>query len=74
MCDNCRPLGFLIGLPFMLVAFLLSLIGVLLWIITVPFMFCCPCILCFTLLAEFAVSLIKAPFNVITWFTEQIPC
>jgi hypothetical protein len=34
MCEDCRPLGFLLGLPFMLVAFALTLIGIVLWIIT----------------------------------------
>jgi hypothetical protein len=29
----CRPLGFLIGLPFMLIGFVLSIIGAVLWII-----------------------------------------
>ncbi|KAH9574613.1 hypothetical protein CY35_01G067300 [Sphagnum magellanicum] len=75
MCDgDCRPLGFLLGLPFMLVAFILTLVGILLWIITAPLACCCPCLLCFTILAELAISLIKAPFTVIRWFTRQIPC
>lgn len=33
MCDDCRPLGFLIGLPFMLVAAVLSLVGMVIWVI-----------------------------------------
>jgi hypothetical protein len=30
---NCRPLGFLIGLPFMLVGLVLSVIGMVVWVI-----------------------------------------
>jgi len=31
--DDCRPLGFLIGLPFALIALVLSLIGAVVWVI-----------------------------------------
>jgi hypothetical protein len=31
--DECRPLGFLIGLPFALASVLLSLLGFILWIL-----------------------------------------
>jgi hypothetical protein len=30
---DCKPLGFLIGLPFALVALVLSLIGAVIWVI-----------------------------------------
>lgn len=72
-CD-CRPLGFLIGLPFMLVAFLLSLIGMVLWIIATLLACCCPCGICCAGILNLALSLIKAPIKVIRWFTKQIPC
>lgn len=35
MCEeDCKPLGFLLGLPFMLLAFPFTLVGIVLWIIT----------------------------------------
>uniref|UniRef100_A0A7I4DIH9 Uncharacterized protein n=1 Tax=Physcomitrium patens TaxID=3218 RepID=A0A7I4DIH9_PHYPA len=62
-CD-CRPLGFLIGLPFMLVAFLLSLIGMVLWIIATLLACCCPCGICCAGILNLALSLIKAPIKI----------
>ncbi|KAF5810907.1 putative glycosyl transferase, family 14, beta-glucuronosyltransferase GlcAT14A/B/C [Helianthus annuus] len=34
----------------------------------------CPCCFCVTVIVELAIALIKAPFSVMKWFTEQIPC
>ncbi|GFP79723.1 hypothetical protein PHJA_000115800 [Phtheirospermum japonicum] len=76
-CDDdcqCRPLGFLLGLPFALVSLILSLVGVVIWIIGTLLTCLCPCCLCVTVIVEMALGLIKAPFSVMKWFTEQIPC
>eukprot|EP01018_Ginkgo_biloba_P033386 Gb_10489 [translate_table: standard] len=77
MCGNdgeCRPLGFLLGLPFALLAFVVSLVGVLVWIVGILLSLICPCCLCLTLLVEFALELIKAPLHTMEWFTSKIPC
>nr|GMD03049.1 signaling peptide TAXIMIN 1-like [Ipomoea batatas] len=71
---ECRPLGFLLGLPFAFVALILSIVGVAIWIVGSLVSCVCPCCFCVTWIVELAVSLIKAPFSVIKWFTEQIPC
>lgn len=39
-----------------------------------PLACCCPCLICFTAIAELGISLVKAPVNVMRWFTRQIPC
>ncbi|XP_047307160.1 signaling peptide TAXIMIN 2 [Impatiens glandulifera] len=71
---DCRPLGFLIGLPFALVSLVLSLIGAVIWVIGSVLSCLCPCFCCCAGLANMAVDLIKLPIKVIRWFTEQIPC
>ncbi|KAF8714305.1 hypothetical protein HU200_027766 [Digitaria exilis] len=83
-CDgDCRPLGWLLGLPFALLAVLVSLVGAIIWIIglikkigwcRLPISCICPCCLCVTVLLEVAVELVKAPLHVMTWFTSKIPC
>ncbi|GMI67790.1 TAXIMIN 1 [Hibiscus trionum] len=74
-CDGeCRPLGFLLGLPFALVSLLISFVGVLVWIVGLTLTLVCPCFLCLTVIVEVALELVKAPFVVIQWFTQQIPC
>ncbi|KMZ73486.1 hypothetical protein ZOSMA_148G00350 [Zostera marina] len=72
--SDCRPLGFLIGLPFSIVALLLSLVGAVIWVIGTLISCICPCCFCFSALANFAVSLIKLPFTIIKWFTRKFPC
>ncbi|CAL5212832.1 unnamed protein product [Lathyrus oleraceus] len=77
MCDSkgeCRPLGFLIGLPFAFLSLLLSIVGAFFWIIGLLLSCICPCCLCFTIIVELAIELIKAPLHVMTWFTSMIPC
>ncbi|XP_039066627.1 signaling peptide TAXIMIN 1-like [Hibiscus syriacus] len=72
-CDGeCRPLGFIIGLPFAFVSLLISLVGVIVWIVGLTLI--CPCCLCVTVVVEVALESVKAPFIVIQWFTQQIPC
>ncbi|PWA72756.1 hypothetical protein CTI12_AA267430 [Artemisia annua] len=71
---GCRPLGFLIGLPFALIALVFSVVGAVIWVIGSVISCLCPCCCCFAGLANLAVDLIKLPIKVIRWFTEQIPC
>ncbi|XP_066308188.1 signaling peptide TAXIMIN 1-like [Miscanthus floridulus] len=74
-CDgDCRPLGWLLGLPFALLAVLVSFVGAIIWIIGLSISCICPCCLCVTVLLEVAVELVKAPLHVMTWFTSKIPC
>ncbi|XP_074560337.1 signaling peptide TAXIMIN 2 [Curcuma longa] len=72
--DDCRPLGFLIGLPFAVLALAFSLLGAVVWIIGSILSCLCPCCICFSGLANLAVSLIKMPVKVLRWFIGQIPC
>ncbi|KAL5730509.1 hypothetical protein ACHQM5_003317 [Ranunculus cassubicifolius] len=71
---GCKPLGFLIGLPFALVAFLFSLLGAIIWILGSILSCVCPCCCGCAGLANLAVSLIKLPISVMRWFIHQIPC
>ncbi|CAM6092425.1 unnamed protein product [Calypogeia fissa] len=70
----CRPIGFLLGLPFMLLSGLLSIVGVIVWIIATLLICIFPCGVCLAAVITFAICLIKLPLNVITWFTHAIPC
>ncbi|RAL49690.1 hypothetical protein DM860_001981 [Cuscuta australis] len=71
---GCRPLGFLLGLPFAFISLLLSLAGVVLWILGCIVTCVCPCCVCVTWIVDVAVALIKAPFSIIVCFTDKIPC
>ncbi|XVE86350.1 hypothetical protein DITRI_Ditri18aG0028100 [Diplodiscus trichospermus] len=74
-CDgDCRPLGFLLGLPFAFLSLIISIVGVVVWIVGLLLTLICPCCLCVTVIVEMALELIKAPIHVMEWFTEQIPC
>ncbi|MFS8027936.1 hypothetical protein Hanom_Chr16g01504581 [Helianthus anomalus] len=69
---DCRPFGFLLGLPFALLSLLLSIVGAIIWIVGLLLTCICPCCLCVTVLVEFAIELIKAPIHVMGWFTSKI--
>ncbi|XP_075500431.1 signaling peptide TAXIMIN 2 [Primulina tabacum] len=71
---NCRPLGFLIGLPFALLSLILSLIGAIFWIIGSVLTCLCPCCICCAGIADLAISLVKLPVKIIQWFIDLIPC
>ncbi|CAL0322595.1 unnamed protein product [Lupinus luteus] len=71
---ECRPLGFLLGLPFALVALVLSLVGAVIWVLGTMLSCLCPCCICCSGLANLAVSLIKLPIRVLRWFIRKIPC
>ncbi|EEF39844.1 conserved hypothetical protein [Ricinus communis] len=71
---ECRPLGFLLGLPFAFLSLLISLVGVVVWIVGLVLSCICPCCFCVTVLVEFALGLIKAPIPIMKWFTSKIPC
>ncbi|KAI4341119.1 hypothetical protein MLD38_025880 [Melastoma candidum] len=73
-CDDCRPLGFLLGLPFAFLSLLVSIVGVFVWTVGLLLTLICPCCLCVTVLVELALELVKAPIHVMEWFTSQIPC
>ncbi|KAI4319753.1 hypothetical protein MLD38_033315 [Melastoma candidum] len=73
-CEDCRPLGFLLGLPFAFLSLLVSIVGVIVWIVGLLLTLICPCCLCVTVLVELALELVKAPIHVMEWFTSQIPC
>ncbi|XP_074294116.1 signaling peptide TAXIMIN 2-like [Silene latifolia] len=70
---RCRPLGFLIGLPFALLSLVLSLIGAVVWIIGFV-LSCCPCCCCCAGIADLAMELVKLPVNIIVWFIDKFPC
>ncbi|TMW88697.1 hypothetical protein EJD97_018221 [Solanum chilense] len=72
--SGCRPLAFLLSLPFALLSLFVSIIGVIVWIVGLSSSCICPCCLCVTVLVELALKLMKAPIHVMEWFTHQIPC
>ncbi|KAI8537600.1 hypothetical protein RHMOL_Rhmol09G0036600 [Rhododendron molle] len=71
---DCRPLGFLLGLPFALVALVLSFLGAVVWLLGSLLTCVCPCCCCCAGVANVAMELMTLPFKIITWFTGQIPC
>ncbi|XP_052208472.1 signaling peptide TAXIMIN 2-like [Diospyros lotus] len=71
---DCRPLGFLIGLPFALLSLVLSLVAAVVWLFGSLLSCLCPCCCCCAGIANLAMEVIRLPFKVIIWFTDQIPC
>ncbi|KAL0535015.1 hypothetical protein IC582_029326 [Cucumis melo] len=71
---NCRPLGFLLGLPFAFLSIFVGFVGVVIWIVGSVLSCICPCCFCVTVVIEFALALINAPILVMKWFTSKIPC
>ncbi|KAI4319772.1 hypothetical protein MLD38_033332 [Melastoma candidum] len=71
---RCRPLGFLLGLPFALVALVLAIAGAVVWIVGSLISCLCPCCICFAVIANLAVYLIELPIRILMWTTDQIPC
>ncbi|KAL1823150.1 hypothetical protein ACET3Z_009928 [Daucus carota] len=71
---ECRPLGFLLGLPFAFLALLLSILGAVIWILGSIVSCVCPCCCCCAGLLNLAVALVKLPIKVLRWFTRKIPC
>ncbi|KAI4322717.1 hypothetical protein L6164_022384 [Bauhinia variegata] len=71
---ECRPLGFLLGLPFAFIALILSVLGTIVWLLGSIFSCLCPCCICCASLANLAVTLVKLPIRVLRWFIDQIPC
>lgn len=64
--EDCRPLGFLIGLPFALVALVLSLIGAVIWTVGfVPF---------FSFLPKENFAFFFILHNVVSWFPQNAVC
>ncbi|KAJ8633465.1 hypothetical protein MRB53_026801 [Persea americana] len=70
----CRPLGFLVGLPFALLSIIFSILGAIIYILGSLLSCLCPCSSCFAVLADMALHLVTLPLSVIGWFIDQIPC
>ncbi|XAR68310.1 hypothetical protein NMG60_11003393 [Bertholletia excelsa] len=70
----CKPLGFILGLPFAFLALVLALVGAVIWVFGAALACLCPCCICCTGAAKMAVSLMKLPVKVIRWFIEKMPC
>ncbi|XP_027348189.1 uncharacterized protein LOC113859676 [Abrus precatorius] len=71
---ECRPLGFLIGLPFSLASLLLCLVGAFIWLFGSTLSCLCPCCIWCAELGNVGVSLVKLPIGVLKWFIRKIPC
>ncbi|XP_016562043.2 uncharacterized protein LOC107861194 [Capsicum annuum] len=70
---KCRPIAFLLGLPFALISLVIAFIGVIIWIIGLMLTCICPCCFCVTVLVEMALGLLNAPFQLFHYITDKIP-
>ncbi|MCD7448559.1 hypothetical protein HAX54_044163 [Datura stramonium] len=71
--SKCRPIAFLLGLPFALISLVIAFIGGIVWIIGLMLTCICPCCFCVTMLVEMALSLVNAPFAFFQYITDKIP-
>ncbi|XP_015065474.1 uncharacterized protein LOC107010701 [Solanum pennellii] len=70
---KCRPIAFLLGLPFALISLIIAFIGGIIWIIGLILTCICPCCFCVTVLVEMALGLVNAPFQLFHYITDKIP-
>ncbi|KAG5622465.1 hypothetical protein H5410_007683 [Solanum commersonii] len=70
---KCRPIAFLLGLPFALISLVIAFIGGIIWIIGLILTCICPCCFCVTVLVEMALGLVNAPFQFFHYITDKIP-
>ncbi|KAI3912095.1 hypothetical protein MKW92_005386 [Papaver armeniacum] len=73
MVDDCRPLGFLLGMPFALLSSVLSLIALVVWLLGSIVSCICPCCECCAGLLNLTMTIAKLPVEVIRWFICRIP-
>ncbi|ESW04766.1 hypothetical protein PHAVU_011G123800 [Phaseolus vulgaris] len=71
---ECRPLGFVIGLPFALISLVFCPVGAIIWFLGSIMSCLCPCCKGCGELRNVGVSLVKFPIRVLRWFIEGIPC
>ncbi|KAG6741285.1 signaling peptide TAXIMIN 2-like [Populus alba x Populus x berolinensis] len=69
-----RPLGFLLGLPFALLALILAIVGAVIWLIGTILSCLCPCCVCCAALANLAMDVVQLPVRILRWFIDEIPC
>ncbi|XP_049384703.1 uncharacterized protein LOC125848806 [Solanum stenotomum] len=70
---KCRPIAFLLGLPFALISLVIAFIAGIIWIIGLILTCICPCCFCVTVLVEMALGLVNAPFHFFHYITDKIP-
>nr|XP_009804635.1 PREDICTED: uncharacterized protein LOC104249835 [Nicotiana sylvestris] len=70
---KCRPIAFLLGLPFALISLVIAFVGCIIWILGLMLTCICPCCFCVTILVEMALCLVNAPFAFFQYITDKIP-